>query len=98
MEKSRNALQKIRTMEDLGIYNSFLKNSEDRIRELYRMYSFSEDYLMTQVRTIINRRLNQINYLSVVLEMSFIFANTPEKEKFWYDIVDELRSESSAVQ
>lgn len=93
MEKSRNALQKIRTMKDLGIYNRFLKNSEDRIRELYRMYSFSEDYLMTQVRTIVNRRLNQINYLSVVLEMSFIFADTPEKQDFWNNIVDELRSE-----
>lgn len=93
MEKSRNALQKIRTMKDLGIYNKFLNNSEDRIRELYRMYSFSEDYLMTQVRTNINRRLSRINYLSVVLEMSFIFADTPEKEKFWYDTVDELRSE-----
>lgn len=93
MEKSRNALQKIRMMRDLGIYNRFLKNSENRIRELNRMYSFSEEYLMTQAQTIINRRLNQINYLSVVLEMSFIFADTPEKEKFWYDIVDELRSE-----
>lgn len=93
MEKSRNALQKIRMMRDLGIYNRFLKNSENRIRELNRMYSFSEEYLMTQARTIINRRLNQINYLSVVLEMSFIFADTPEKETFWYDIVDELRSE-----
>lgn len=93
MEKSRNALQKIRMMRDLGIYNRFLKNSENRIRELNRMYSFSEEYLMTQSQTIINRRLNQINYLSVVLEMSFIFADTPEKEKFWYDIVDELRSE-----
>ena len=93
MEKPRNALQKIRTMKDLGIYNIFLKNSENRIRELYRMYSFSEDYLMTQVRTIINRRLSQINYLSVVLEMSFAFSDTPEKEDFWYGIVDELRSE-----
>lgn len=93
MEKPRNALQKIRMMKDLGIYNRFLKNSEDRIRELYRMYSFSEDYLMTQVRTIINRRLSRINYLSVVLEMSFIFADTPEKQDFWNDIVEELTSE-----
>ena len=93
MEKPRNAVQKIQKMKDLGIYNRFLKNSENRIRGLYRMHSFSEEYLMTQVRTIVNRRLIQINYLSVVLEMSFIFADTPEKEKFWYDIVDELRSE-----
>lgn len=93
MEKPRNALQKIRTMKDLGIYNIFLKNSEDRIRELYRMYSFSEDYLMTQVRTIINRRLSQINYLSVVLEMSFVFSDTPEKQDFWNNIVEELISE-----
>lgn len=93
MEKSRNALQKIRTMKDLGIYNIFLKNSENRIRELYRMYSFSEDYLMTQVRTIINRRLSQINYLSVVLEMSFVFSDTPEKQDFWNNIVEELISE-----
>lgn len=93
MEKPRNALQKIRTMKDLGIYNIFLKNSENRIRELYRMYSFSEDYLMTQVRTIINRRLSQINYLSVVLEMSFVFSDTPEKQDFWNNIVEELISE-----
>lgn len=93
MEKPRNALQKIRTMKDLGIYNIFLKNSENRIRELYRMYSFSEDYLMTQVRTIINRRLSRINYLSVVLEMSFVFSDTPEKQDFWNNIVEELISE-----
>lgn len=93
MEKPRNALQKIRTMKDLGIYNIFLKNSENRIREFYRMYSFSEDYLMTQVRTIINRRLSQINYLSVVLEMSFVFSDTPEKQDFWNNIVEELISE-----
>ena len=93
MEKPRNALQKIQKMKDLGIYNRFLKNSENRIRELYRMYSFSEDYLMTQVRTIINRRLSQINYLSVVLEMSFVFSDTPEKQDFWNNIVEELISE-----
>lgn len=93
MEKSRSALQKIRTMMDLGIYNEFLKNSEDRLRELNRRYPFSEEYLMAQVRTIINRRLAQINYLSVVLEGSFVFSDTPEKHDFWYDIVDELRSE-----
>lgn len=93
MEKPRNAVQKIQKMKDLGIYNRFLKNTENRIRELYRMYSFSEDYLMTQVRTIINRRLNQINYLSVVLEMSFIFSDTPEKQDFWDSTVEELTSE-----
>lgn len=93
MEKSRNAVQKIQKMKDLGIYNRFLKNSEDRIRELYRMYSFSEDYLMTQVRTIISRRLREYNYLSDVIDTSFIFADTPEKQDFWNNIVDELRSE-----
>jgi len=93
MEKSRNALQKIRTMKDLGIYNKFLKNSEDRIRELNRMYSFPEDYLMTQVRTIISRRLREYNYLSEVIDTSFIFSDTPEKQDFWNNIVEELLSE-----
>lgn len=93
MEKSRNALQKIRTMKDLGIYNKFLKNSEDRIRELNRMYSFSEEYLMTLVRAIINIRLAQINYLSDVLKRSFVFSDTPEKQDFWDSIVEELTSE-----
>jgi len=93
MEKSRNALQKIRTMKDLGIYNKFLKNSEDRIRELNRMYSFSEEYLMTLVRAIINIRLAQINYLSDVLKRSFVFSDTPEKQDFWNNIVEELISE-----
>lgn len=93
MEKSRNALQKIRTMKDLGIYNKFLKNSEDRIRELNRMYSFSEEYLMALVRAIINIRLAQINYLSDVLKRSFVFSDTPEKQDFWDSIVEELTSE-----
>lgn len=93
MEKPRNAVQKIQKMKDLGIYNRFLKNSENRIRELYRMYSFSEDYLMTQVRTIISRRLREYNYLSDVIDTSFIFSDTPEKQDFWNNIVDELRSE-----
>lgn len=93
MEKSRNAVQKIQKMKDLGIYNIFLKNSENRIRELYRMYSFSEYYLMTQARTIISRRLREYNYLSDVIDTSFIFAYTPEKQDFWNNIVDELRSE-----
>lgn len=93
MEKSRNALQKIRTMKDLGIYNIFLKNSEDRIRELNRMYPFPEDYLMTQVRTIISRRLREYNYLSEVIDTSFIFSDTPEKQDFWNNIVEELTSE-----
>lgn len=93
MEKPRNALQKIRTMKDLGIYNKFLKNSEDRIRELNRMYPFPEDYLMTQVRTIISRRLREYNYLSEVIDTSFIFSDTPEKQDFWNNIVEELISE-----
>lgn len=93
MEKPRNALQKIRTMKDLGIYNKFLNNSEDRIRELNRMYSLPEDYLMTQVRTIISRRLRGYNYLSEVIDTSFIFSDTPEKQDFWNNIVEELISE-----
>jgi hypothetical protein len=80
-------------MKDLGIYNKFLKNSEDRIRELNRRYSFSEDYLMTQVRTIISRRLREYNYLSEVIDTSFIFSDTPEKQDFWNNIVEELLSE-----
>jgi hypothetical protein len=80
-------------MKDLGIYNKFLKNSEDRIRELNRMYSFPEDYLMTQVRTIISRRLREYNYLSEVIDTSFIFSDTPEKQDFWNNIVEELLSE-----
>lgn len=93
MEKPRNAVQKIQKMKALGIYNRFLENSENRIRKLYRMYSFSEDYLMTQVRTIISRRLREYNYLSDVIDTSFIFSDTPEKQDFWNNIVDELRSE-----
>lgn len=93
MEKSRNALQKIRTMKDLGIYNIFLKNTENRIRELNRRYSFSEEYISNQARSIINTRLREYSYLSSVLETSFIFSDTPEKQDFWDSIVEELISE-----
>ena len=93
MEKPRNALQKIQKMKDLGIYNRFLKNSEDRIRELNRMYSFSEDYLSNQIHVIIGQRLRNYNYLSEVIDTSFIFSDTPEKQDFWNNIVEELISE-----
>lgn len=93
MEKPRNALQKIQKMKDLGIYNRFLKNSEDRIRELNRMYSFSEDYLSNQMHVIIGQRLRNYNYLSEVIDTSFIFSDTPEKQDFWNNIVEELISE-----
>lgn len=93
MEKSRNALQKIKKMMELGIYNRFLKNTENRIRELNRRYSFSEEYISNQVRSIINTRLREYSYLSSVLETSFIFSDTPEKQDFWNNIVEELISE-----
>lgn len=93
MEKSRNALQKIKRMMELGIYNRFLKNTENRIRELNRRYSFSEEYISNQVRSIINTRLREYSYLSSVLETSFIFSDTPEKQDFWNNIVEELISE-----
>lgn len=93
MEKSRNAVQKIQKMEDLGIYNRFLKNSEDRIRELYRTYSLPEEYLMTLALKKISRRLIVYNFLSDAIESSFLFSDTPEKQDFWNNIVDELRSE-----
>ena len=93
MEKSRNAVQKIQKMKDLGIYNRFLKNSEDRIRELYRTYSLPEEYLMTLARKKISRRLIVYNFLSDAIKSSFLFSDTPEKQDFWNNIVDELRSE-----
>ena len=93
MEKSRNALQKIKKMMELGIYNRFLKNTENRIRELNRRYSFSEEYISNQSRSIINTRLREYSYLSSVLETSFIFSDTPEKQDFWNNIVEELISE-----
>lgn len=93
MEKSRNSLQKIQKMKDLGIYNMFLKNSENRLREIYRHYSLDDSRMISLVRNETNRRLNLYNYLSAVLETSFVFSDTPEKEKFWFEIVDELRSE-----
>lgn len=93
MEKSRNAVQKVAKMKELGIYNRFIKNSENRIRELYGMYSFSEELLMILFRNNISRKLRGYNFLSDVIESSFIFSDTPEKQDFWYNIVDDLRSE-----
>lgn len=93
MENPRNSLQKIQKMKEMGIYNRFLKNSENRLREMYRNYSLDDSHMASLVRNETNRRLNLYNYLSEVLERSFVFADTPEKQDFWYNIVDELRSE-----
>lgn len=86
MEKKRNALQKIRTMKELGIFDKWVTNTDNRTRKCGN----HTKHCCVQRR---NELLTKYEFLSDMIDYSFLFVYTPEGRKFWSDIVEELRSE-----
>lgn len=82
MEKSRNAVQKVAKMKELGIFDKWVSNTDKRATE------FKLNCVQGR-----NMLLSKYAYLSDMIEASFIFLDCPEGRQFWYDLVDELRSE-----
>ena len=82
MEKSRNAVQKVAKMKELGIFDKWVSNTDKRATE------FKLNCVQGR-----NMLLSNYAYLSDMIEASFIFLDCPEGRQFWYDLVDELRSE-----
>lgn len=82
MEKSRNAVQKIAKMKELGIFDKWVFNTDKQATE------FKLNCVQGR-----NMLLSTYPYLSDMIEASFIFLDCPEGRQFWYDLVDELRSE-----
>lgn len=90
MEKSRNAVQKVAKMKELGIFDKWVSNTDKRTTEFENMSPIKPELNCVQMR---NRLLSKYAYLSDMIEASFIFLDCPEGRQFWYDLVDELRSE-----
>ncbi|WAX09130.1 hypothetical protein BT401P1_00010 [Bacteroides phage BT401P1] len=90
MEKSRNAVQKVEKMRELGIFDKWVSNTDKRTIEFTSITTVRQELVCEQWR---NRLLANYAYLSDMIEASFIFLDCPEGRQFWYDLVDELRSE-----
>lgn len=90
MEKSRNAVQKVEKMKELGIFDKWVSNTDKRTTEFNNVATVIQELNCVQRR---NRLLSKYAYLSDMIEASFIFLDCPEGRQFWYDLVDKLRSE-----
>lgn len=90
MEKSRNVVQKVEKMKELGIFDKWVSNTDKRTMEFTSITTVRQELICEQWR---NRLLSNYSYLSDMIEASFIFSDCPEGRQFWCDLVDELRSE-----
>lgn len=90
MEKPRTAVQKVAKLKEMGIFDKWVSNTNKRARDFENTNPIKQELNGLQRR---NRLLATHQYLSDMIEASFIFLDCPEGIQFWYDIVDELRSE-----
>lgn len=90
MEKSRNVVQKVEKMKEMGIFDKWVSNTDERTKKFNSMATVKQELNCVQSR---NRLLSKYAYLSDMIESSFRFLDCPEGRQFWYDLVDELRSE-----
>lgn len=82
MENYRNAVQKVAKMKELGIFDKWVSNTDKQAT------GFKLNCVQRR-----NMLLSKYAYLSDMIEASFIFSDTPEKQDFWNNIVEELLSE-----
>lgn len=90
MENFRSSQQKVEKMKELGIFDKWVSNTDERTKKFNSMTTIRQELKCVQRR---NRLLSKYAYLSDMIEASFIFLYCPEGIQFWYDIVDELRRE-----
>lgn len=90
MENYRSSQQKVEKMKELGIFDKWVSNTDERTKKFNSMTTIRQALNCVQRR---NRLLSKYAYLSDMIEASFIFLDCPEGRQFWYDIVNELRSE-----
>lgn len=90
MENYRDAVQKVAKMKELGIFDKWVFNTDNRTKDFESTNPIKQELNCVQRR---NRLLATYPYLSDMIESSFIFLECPEGRQLWYNIVDELRSE-----
>lgn len=90
MEKSRNTVQKVEKMKELGIFDKWVSNTDEWTKKFNSTTTIRQELNRVRRR---NRLLSKHAYLSDMIEASFIFLDSPEGRPFWRDLVDKLRSE-----
>mgnify|MGYP005869123407 CR=1 FL=1 len=90
MENYRSNQQKVEKMKELGIFDRWVSNTDERTKKFNSTTAVRQELNCVQRR---NRLLSKHAYLSDMIEASFIFSDSPEGRQFWCDLVDELRSE-----
>ena len=93
MEKKRSSEEKIKKMQELGIFEKWQANADAHARELYTRYGFIEEYIKLRQRRRRTILLEEYEYLSITIESSFIFSKSPEGFDYWDRIVGQLREE-----
>lgn len=93
MEKKRSSEEKIKKMQELGIFEKWQANTDARTREMYSRYDFTENYVKSRQKRRRILFLDAYAYLSDVIESSFPFVKAPEGPSYWCEIVDQLREE-----
>ncbi|MFT0647344.1 hypothetical protein ACMSDU_22430 [Bacteroides thetaiotaomicron] len=90
MEKPRTAVQKVVKMKELGIFDKWVSNADKRPKDFENTNPIKPELNYAQRSYML---LSKYAYLSDMIEASFVFLECPEGQQFWFNIVDELRSE-----
>lgn len=97
MEKKRSSEEKIKKMQELGIFEKWQANTDACTREMYSRYDFTENYIKSQQKRgrilLLDAYAYAYAYLSDVIESSFVFVKAPEGPSYWCEIVGQLREE-----
>lgn len=93
MEKKRSSEEKIKKMQELGIFEKWQANTDASARETYSRYGFTEDYIRSRQKRKCTVLLEEYDYLSITIESSFVFSRSPEGFDYWGRIVGQLREE-----
>lgn len=93
MEKKRSSEEKIKKMQELGIFEKWKANTDENTAGMYGRYRFEKDYVESRKRRRRNTLLDVYVYLSDAIESSFVFSRSPEGFDYWGRIVGQLREE-----
>ena len=93
MEKKRSSEEKIKKMQELGIFEKWQANTDASTREMYSRYDFTENYIKSRQKRRCTILLDGYDYLSITIESSFVFSRSPEGFDYWDRIVGQLREE-----
>lgn len=93
MEKKRSSEEKIKKMQELGIFEKWQANTDALTREMYSCHDFTETYIKSRQKRRCTILLEEYDYLSITIASSFVFSRSPEGFDYWDRIVGQLREE-----